>query len=105
VKEESKPLSPLNGRKIWRNWAKLWELMIHRCVRNSCINLVCEVLKVVGICSTKMIPVQKENTELRMCENRVVVIPVNILTVWHAGLLGHTMCKQKKLYCEYNYRL
>jgi len=28
------------------------------------------------------------STELRMCENRILVLPVNILTVWHAGLLG-----------------
>jgi len=43
------------------------------------------VLKVEGICSTKMIP---GSMELHMRENCFLVLPVNILTVWHASLLG-----------------
>jgi len=29
--------------------------------------------------------VQQGSTELHMCKNRVLVLPVNILTVWRAG--------------------
>jgi len=84
-KKNLSPPSPLNGRKKWRNWAKIWELIIHRCIGQSCLNLVCEVLRVEGVCSTKTIQAQQGSTELRMRENRVLVLPVNILTVWHTG--------------------
>jgi len=43
--------------------------------------MVCEVLKVEGVSSAKMIPVQQGNTELHMHENLALVLPVNILTV------------------------
>jgi len=51
-KKNLSPPSPLNGRKKWRNWAKLWELIIHRCNGQSCLNLVCGVLRVEGVCIT-----------------------------------------------------
>jgi len=47
--------------------------------------LVCGVLKVEGVCTTKIVQIQQGSTELRMWENRVLVLPVNILTVWRAG--------------------
>jgi len=40
-KEESKPPEL---KKPPRNSAKLWEIIIHRCAKQSCLNLVCGVL-------------------------------------------------------------
>ena len=45
-----------------------------------------------GICSTKNIQIQEGSTELCMCENRFFCIPVNTLTVWHAGFLDTLLC-------------
>ena len=39
-----------------------------------------EVLKVEGVCSAKMIPIQEGSTELHMHENCVLFLPVNVLT-------------------------
>jgi len=44
----------LNGRNQWKNGAKLWELITHRCVGQSCLNLVFGVLKVEGVCTTSV---------------------------------------------------
>jgi len=48
-------------------------------VGQSCLNFVCGVLRVEGVCTMK---VQQGSMELRMCGNRILVLPVNILTVW-----------------------
>jgi len=85
-KEESKPPEPpKRKKKKQRNWVKLWELIIHRCIGQSCLNLVCGVLTVEGVCTMKKTLVQQGSTELRMLENCVLVLPADILTVWHAG--------------------
>jgi len=65
-KEESKPPSPLNGRRKKKETESNFKSFT-----DSCLNLVCGVLKVEGICTTK------GSTKLRMCENRVLVLPVN----------------------------
>jgi len=44
--------------------------------------LVCGVLRVEDVCTTK---VQQGSLELHMRKNCVLVLPVNIVTVWHAG--------------------
>jgi len=46
-KEKSKLPKPLNLRK------QMSKTITRGCVRQSCLHLVCEVLKVAGICSTK----------------------------------------------------
>ena len=37
------------------------------CVKQSCSNLVCGVLKVKDVCSIKMIPIREGSSELHVC--------------------------------------
>ena len=46
------------------------------------------MLMLVGVSTAKIVSFCKDSTELRMCENRVFLLPVNILMVLSAGFLG-----------------
>ena len=37
-----------------------------------------------------------------MCENHVFLLPINILTVWHAGFLGRTTHYHVSRYAKQN---
>ena len=50
--------------------------MFHNCIRQSCPNLVCGVLKVEEICSVRMIPIQEGSTELCIRENCILFLLV-----------------------------
>jgi len=93
LKENSKPPKP--EKRNWELIIPAYNSQIHETI------LVCEVLKVESIYSTKMIPVQLGSTELHMHENCVLVLPVNILTVWHTGLATQhtTMCLDVMDHC------
>ena len=56
------------------------------------LNLECGVLTVEGISTAKIIRFHRSSMKLRIHENCVIVVPVNILTVWRAGFLGLTTC-------------
>ena len=46
------------------------------------------VLKLVGVSTAKFVLFRKGSTELQRCENCIFFLPVNILTVSHAGFLA-----------------
>ena len=54
------------------------------------LNLECGILTVEGISTAKFIQFYTMSTKLCICENCGIVLPVNMLTVWHAGFLGST---------------
>jgi len=82
---EKKNLSPLNGREKTKQLSQTLRAYNSRMHETMLLKFG---MWVEGICTTKII-VQQGSTELHMRENCGLVLPVNILTVWCAGLLGH----------------
>ena len=54
-----------------------------------CSNL-CGLLTMEGMSTAKIVSFHKDSTELKLHENCVFFLPVNILTVLRAGFLVHT---------------
>jgi len=46
------------------------------------LNLVCRLAYLAGISSVNLVEFGLEISELHRCENHVLFLPVNILTVW-----------------------
>ena len=46
------------------------------------LNLVCRLAYLVGISAANLVAFGQEISELHRCENQVLFLPVNILTVW-----------------------
>jgi len=61
--------SPLKEEKKAKKLSWTYNSQMH------CLNLVCGVLRVEGVCTAKTILVQQGSTELRMHENRILVLP------------------------------
>ena len=57
---------------------------------NCTSNLVCGLPSLTGTSLANLVPIGLGITELHRCENCIFFLPVNILTVWHAGFLGRT---------------
>ena len=51
-----------------------------KCLARFCYNLECGVLTVEGTSTAKIIRFCKSSTKVHICENRIIVLPVNILT-------------------------
>ena len=84
----------IKRRKIKKLFLKVYMLVR---IRNAWCNLVeiwnLGVLTMEGISIAKIVKFCRSRMKLCMCENCVIVYPVNIRaysTVWHAGFLGCT---------------
>jgi len=60
------------GRSYLKKWMEWFVL-----------NLVCRLANLVGISAANLVEFGLEISELHSCENQVLFVPVNILTVWH----------------------
>ena len=77
-------------RIIRRKKPKLWPLVSRKWLERFSSKLECGLPYLAGTCVATLVSIGYGITELQRCENRVYFIPVNILTVWRAGFLGHT---------------
>jgi len=64
----------------------IWEILGVFCSWN----LKYEVMTLASISTAKIIWFCKSFTEILICENRIIVLPVNNSQVWCTGFLGHT---------------
>ena len=48
------------------------------------LNLVCRLAYLAGISAANLVEFGYEISELHRCENQVLFLPINILTVWRA---------------------
>ena len=67
-----------------------WSLISQNCLEQFSSNLVCRLPYLASTYVANLIPIGEGITELHRCENYIFFLPVNILTVWRAGFLGHT---------------